>query len=219
MILSHEHKFIFFKTNKTAGTSIEILLSRSCGDGDIITPIGQKNERIRQQLGYRSPQNYQDSNGEAIFYNHMTAKEVRKLVEKKIWRKYYKFCFERNPWDRVVSLYYFRFRDTADEGIRPSLSEFIQSGELERARDKWRSIYSIRDRVVVDRVCKYEDLVQELKWVLPNKLGIFDDVELPNCNSGFRPIGKSYQDLLTDDDKDIIARIFDREINLLNYEY
>ena len=34
MIISHEHKFIFLKTKKTAGTSIELALSRAvraCG--------------------------------------------------------------------------------------------------------------------------------------------------------------------------------------------
>ena len=31
MILSHEHKFIFLRTKKTAGTSIELALSELCG--------------------------------------------------------------------------------------------------------------------------------------------------------------------------------------------
>ena len=31
MIVSHEHKFIFLKTKKTAGTSIELALSELCG--------------------------------------------------------------------------------------------------------------------------------------------------------------------------------------------
>jgi len=58
MIISHEHKFIFIKTNKTAGTSIEIALSKYCGSNDIITPISDEDEEIRRQLGYRGPQNY-----------------------------------------------------------------------------------------------------------------------------------------------------------------
>ncbi len=31
MIISHEHKFIFLKTKKTAGTSVELALTRLCG--------------------------------------------------------------------------------------------------------------------------------------------------------------------------------------------
>ncbi len=57
MIISHKYKFIFLKTKKTAGTSIEISLSRYCGDKDIITPIMFEDEKIRADLG-KYPQNY-----------------------------------------------------------------------------------------------------------------------------------------------------------------
>ena len=58
MILSHEHRFIFLKTRKTAGTSIEIALSKFCGDKDIITRITNQDEILRSQLGFRGPQNF-----------------------------------------------------------------------------------------------------------------------------------------------------------------
>ena len=47
MIISHEHKFIFLKTRKTAGTSIELALSGLCGPDDIITPISPNDEPLR----------------------------------------------------------------------------------------------------------------------------------------------------------------------------
>ena len=52
MIISHKYKFIFLKTTKTAGTSVEISLSRFCGDDDIITPIDFADEAIRQPVSY-----------------------------------------------------------------------------------------------------------------------------------------------------------------------
>ena len=39
MIVSHSRKFIFLKTRKTAGTSLEIALSKYCGPEDILAPI------------------------------------------------------------------------------------------------------------------------------------------------------------------------------------
>ena len=55
MIVSHEHKFIFLKTKKTAGTSIELALSQLCGPDDIITPLTQIDEALR--AGGRGAQN------------------------------------------------------------------------------------------------------------------------------------------------------------------
>ena len=37
MIISHKHKFIFFKSRKTAGSSIQVALAEHRGETDIIT--------------------------------------------------------------------------------------------------------------------------------------------------------------------------------------
>ena len=51
MIISHKYKFIFIKTRKTAGSSIQIYLSELCGEGDVVSTID------RPERPYR-PRNY-----------------------------------------------------------------------------------------------------------------------------------------------------------------
>ena len=118
MIIFHKYKFIFLKTVKTTGTSIEISLSRFCGDDDIITPIDWEDEAIRKLLG-KKPQNYLDYDAQGNkyqkYFNHITAKKVKSLIEPSIWNGYYKFCFERNPFDRAISLYYFLGKNSSIE--------------------------------------------------------------------------------------------------------
>jgi hypothetical protein len=46
MLASFEHNFLFIKTRKTAGTSLEIELSRHCGAADIVTPISPEDEPL-----------------------------------------------------------------------------------------------------------------------------------------------------------------------------
>ena len=53
MIICHEHKFIFIKTRKTAGTSIETALSMFCGESDSLTYLPSEDESARKDLGSR----------------------------------------------------------------------------------------------------------------------------------------------------------------------
>ncbi|MCL7936643.1 MAG: hypothetical protein M8844_00675 [marine benthic group bacterium] len=45
------------KSQKTGGTSLELALSRYCGPEDVITPLNEKHERQRRELGGLGPRN------------------------------------------------------------------------------------------------------------------------------------------------------------------
>ena len=229
MIISHRHKFIFLKTNKTAGTSIEIALSKFCGPDDIITPISPEDEETRKKLGYPGPQNYYlpiSSYGirDAIsfltkrkkkhFYNHISAKEVKALIGNQVWDSYYKFCFERNPWDRVASLYYFRCRSET----RPTLSEFVESSIPLALKRRGYELYTINEHIAVDKVCLYENLSKELETIR-KLVGIPEKLELPRAKSKFRKDKQSYRDVFGEEDKLKIAELFREEINHFGYEF
>ena len=63
MLISHRHKFIFLKTQKTAGTSLEIALSAFLSKQDVITPLSRKwpwpseDESTRREPGLPGPSN------------------------------------------------------------------------------------------------------------------------------------------------------------------
>lgn len=227
MIISHKYKFIFIKTEKTAGTSIEVALSKFCGDEDIITPIVPVDEEMRQKYAGRGAQNYYVGferyslkdwarllikGKRRAFYNHIGAEEIVQVIPTEIWNSYYKFCFDRNPWDKVISWYYWTYKTSP----RPSIKEFIQSGYA--AQVKGWCLYSLNDEIAVDRVGMYEKLAEELNDISAH-LGLPSELELPRTKSSFRKEKKSYRELLDEEDKSQIAKIFSKEIEHFGYVF
>lgn len=228
MIISHKHKFIFLKTRKTAGTSLEIALSKICGPKDIISPISKNDEIARKEYSEISAQNYlvplnryckkELANSffklkPLQFYNHMTAKQVKSLIPKHIWDNYYKFTIDRNPFDKIVSLYFWRRGHKKFENIY----EFLTNGGLKSFTSY--EIYSIDGVVAVDKVYKYENLDFVLND-LGEKLQLKEQLKMPKykAKSTSREV-KDYKDILDKESIDLIKIIFAREIELLNYKY
>ena len=52
MIISHKHKFIYFKAEKVAGTSTEILLSDLVDEADTVTPITKGDSSTHKPRNY-----------------------------------------------------------------------------------------------------------------------------------------------------------------------
>ncbi len=230
MILSHKHKFIFLKTKKTAGTSIEVALSSLCGDEDVVTPLVETDERLR--AGGRGAQNWRQHGWwqsprpiwkrrmlkvapqDYGFYNHMTAGAAKALInDDQVWRSYFKFAFDRNPWDREVSYYHYCYRD-AD--TRPSFDRFIETDR--RARINNYEIYSIGGDVAVDFVGRYETLDDDLKRALSH-VGLTANPSLPRAKGDIRKDQRSYREYYTPETQRLIGEWYRPEIALLGYEF
>ncbi len=97
-LISFKYNFIFIKTRKTAGTSIEIDLSRLLEPAAIVTPIGPAS------AGHQ-PRNYH-GHGAAGFYNHMSALEIRALIGTEAFARMHKFCVEREPVRKCLSFFH-----------------------------------------------------------------------------------------------------------------
>lgn len=202
MIISHKYKFIFIKNGKTAGTSIEVFLSQICAPSDIVTPIYPPVE-------LHLPRNHEG------FYNRMTSAEIRTQIGEKTWKDYFKFCVERNPWDKVISYYHMaKFR----AGGNLSLNEFLSGEEFPINFPRYTEPGD-RSRIIVDQVVYFENLIEGLSEVF-QRLGMpFNGSLGVNAKSEYRTNRRPYQEILTPLQADRIRDIFAVEIGLHGYRF
>jgi hypothetical protein len=229
MILSHKYRLIFIKTAKTAGTSIEVFLSKHCGPQDIVTPIAPPLERHqpRNYEGFINPiPEILERPGKIFsvlhhtmsscrkFYNHMSAREVKNRVPAKVWNGYFKFCVERNPWDKVLSHFHMH---AARAGGALSLDEY-----LARARfpiNYFRYTDRSGEELIVDRVVRYENLLAELREVFAYLHIPFDGTLGVAAKSDYRADRRPYREVFNDEQRRLIEKAFAKEIELHRYRF
>lgn len=228
MIVSHRHKFIFIKTMKTGGTSLELALSSICGPDDILTTVFEPDENARKRLGFRTAQNYHrpmrswkamDFARFALrrvrpirYEEHHSASMIRELVGETVWSTYYKFTIARNPWDRVISHYFWDMRDSA---APHSLNEHLLRDPGIPLRNWW--LYTIDGSVAVDQVILYEAFGDGLE-ALRSRTGIPASVAELFAGITTKAHFRDRDYLLQERDVELIGMLAEPEIRAFGYE-
>lgn len=223
MIISHTHRFIFIKSTKTAGTSIEAALSQHCAGEDVVTELGD----------YR---HNRDENGNWIhramnssgFEQEEPAQSLRAKVGEQVWGSYFKFSIARNPWDRAVSSFSWHnrrrlkpqtglmkrlglARDDLRE-IRPAFTDFVRNGL--KTNDRF---YILDDELCVDYVIRYEDLQHGYDEVC-RRIGV-ESTTLPKLKSGIRDADHHYSDYFDSESREIVRQRHAHDVRLFGYTF
>ncbi len=233
MIISHTNKFIFIKSFKTAGTSIDTTLSNFCSGDDIVTPLND----FRHNRNEKGEFLHKAMNAEEFIklnlpnLQHVEAKIIKDMVGPEVWNNYFKFSIVRNPWDRAISYFYWNVRN--DPRLKPKkrfynylgvpfneigqlrnlFSEFIKSTSLP-SNDPF---YIIDGELCVDSVIRYENLIEDFDKILA-KLGL-PHVDLPRLKGGIRAVGYHYSEFYDEETKGIVAEQHKNDIQLLGYKF
>jgi len=232
VIVSHRHEFIFVKTTKTAGSSTELFLRQFCGPDDIITAMSQRDEQLARSLGAAEPRHdgphkmrpwelrrsdlrrgfrRREWPNSRRYHQHMSARDALSAVGDEVWSRYRRVTIVRNPWDAVVSRYFWRAEARALDPIA-ALDDAV-----ERATTNW-SIYTIDDEVAVDTVLRYEHLTEDLDQLVAD-LGLSPRYPLPRAKAGIRPPHTPAHEILSAAQARRVAELAHREIETFGYTW
>lgn len=228
MLISHRHQFIYTKTAKTAGTSVEAYFERFCMPEGEWSPAHARAEYEGEAgvIGYRG----RDAD-RYKWYNHMPAARIREQLGEERWQRYFKFCVVRNPWEKAISafahfgkahqlpgglggaLWRWRFPSHNREQLR--FLHWLRKAGPPNDRDK----YLIGGQVCVDEFIRYEALKEGMKAVC-EKIGLsWDESQLPNYKAGVRKPEDLAGNLYLAPAREFVARFYAFEIGRFGYRF
>lgn len=182
MLISHQFQFIFVKTGKTAGTSIEVELSRQMADDDVATPI------YPPVQGHK-PRNFVFHRGlfglwELKAYNHIAARKIKTLVGREKFNTYFKFCVEREPVDKCIS-HFSMLRNSPHHSNKEepiTWEQYLSWGKFPVDTHQYTDRFG---RLLVDSILKFENLENDLRDVARKQGFSFTGLSIKE-KSGFR---------------------------------
>ena len=234
MIISHKHKFIFIRPRKTAGTTMQNVLSQICGDDDIVTSgYDDGNKNIDQSCWDGHP--------------HPHLWDVKQLVGEDIWREYFKFTFVRNPFDITVSRFFWNIKgkgqkgyDTTKEDFKRWFQEYTSANLFHDARfypvnmaypflldlncvsNQNTPLYQsglLNRQIDLDFVGRYESLQSDFDFICDElKLGRLK-LKDKNSKTKTRKDKINYKEWYDEKMIETMNELFEKDLDLLGYDF
>jgi hypothetical protein len=161
---------------------------------------------------------------------HFDVEAARLIFGERALRSFYKFCFVRNPWSRLVSTYSYLRKGGVNRTFTPwirehilgpaDFSEFVKS-RLRRPevladqhlRPQAKFVCDRAGTLVVDYVGRFENIEADFD-VIASRLGIAR--RLPQKNASEHRDYRSYFD---DEMIEIVGDVYQRDVELFGYTF
>jgi hypothetical protein len=203
MPVSHQLGCIFVHIPRTGGTSIETALGVS-SDARV--------ENTSLMFGRIASPALKSRALSTDFLQHLTASELRDLLGDE-FKDYFRFAFVRNPWERMVSVYFYHRKVT---GQTMSFHEFLKWGEDHQRNHLVPQHEFVVDKdgnLLVDFVGRFERMSEDFSKVCA---ALKIERELPHLNAA--TIG-DYRSCYNDATREIVDRIYGEDIERFNYAF
>lgn len=214
MLISDKYKFIFLKSYKTAGTSAEIFFEQYCNphlkENHFSTEKINKNYTIGFRRESTRPVQL------PIFFDHIPAYSLKKNIGKK-FDDYFKFSTIRNPFDMVVSSYFWSFNFYSNTK-RHFFKEYIET-EIYSLAKRTKDILYINNQIIINDFIRFENLINDLEKIR-KKINLPEPIrKLKKYKSHNRPNNFHYRLFYDKKTRKLIEKYFEYYLNDFNYSF
>jgi len=219
VLISHICQFIYLKTRKTAGTSVEIYFEPYCVDPAHYA--GEQHQRREEVSDWGVVGARRQVLASDRWYNHMPADEVRGLLGAEKWAAYFKFCVVRNPYDKVVSYFWHDLDPASREkqahadfaSVRRTFSAWA---ELDRFPFD-AQIYVWQGRPVVDDFIRYERLSEDMERICSHLKVPWQPTRMGRYKNDSRKRSESFHEYYTPEAAARVEKAFAWEFDYFGY--
>jgi len=184
---NNKHKWIFVHPEKCGGVSIEQILRLHHKDGLIDIEKNTQHWNISQYI---------------------------KEIGSENLNNYLIFGCIRNPWDRMVSLYYHAKKH---DSYKEDFGEYVNMIDYEKKQMSAKYKFCLKGVNVMNFVAKIENFEEDVSKIM-KKIGISDYILNKYDHSTDRP-KTPYQEYYTKAARDIIEENFQWDIETFNYSF
>ena len=199
MLISPSKNFVFVHIFKTAGTSVSALF---LPHARFIEKVTYKYYITRKLVAIYARIFHLENEGQKFitgYHKHATAKEIIERMGSENFQQKFSFCFVRNPYDHMVSLYHYIKQSRGHylhlEANNLGFNEFIRH-YLTTGPQRQTDFVYLGNKQIVTFVGKFEQLENDLKKIC-KKIGV-SYTSVSHANSSSR--GRNFQEYFTSED-------------------
>jgi len=163
--------------------------------------------------------------------SHRKIINYKKIFSKRTFNSYYKFSFVRNPWDRLVSTYFFLKADGITKkdklwsennlgkynDFNVFVSEWLTEENISNSlhfQHQHSFLENEKGEIKIDFIGRVENIEEDFETIVA-RLNI--NRSLKNTNKSKRK--KDYKQYYNEESKAVVAKVYHKDIELFNYEF